>query len=87
MGHKHCQAVLAACTGWALTGDHARTQKAAFGFLPPGRRRATILQGAELARELRRTWRSVANKDVLSLALAAAGGAVVVLEPLPRSAP
>jgi alpha-glucosidase len=34
-------------------------------------------------REVRRTERKVTRKDVLSLSLAAAGGAAVVLEPLP----
>lgn len=67
----------------AMTGDQARTQKVPLGFLPPGRWRATIWQDGEVVREVLRTVRTVTNKDVLSLALAAAGGAAVVLDPLP----
>jgi alpha-glucosidase len=38
-------------------------------------------------REVRRTERTVTNKDQLTLALAVAGGAAVILEPLAASAP
>jgi alpha-glucosidase len=71
----------------AMTGDQARTQKVSLGFLPPGKYRATIWQDGEVARELRRTQRSVTHKDQLSLSLAAAGGAAVVLEPLSNPTP
>ncbi|WP_457421191.1 glycoside hydrolase family 97 protein [Roseateles sp. P5_E7] len=67
----------------AMTGDEARTQKVSLGFLPAGNWRATIWQDGEVVREVRRTQRKVTRKDVLSLSLAAAGGAAVVLEPLP----
>lgn len=67
----------------AMTGDQARTQKVSLGFLPAGNWRATIWQDGEVVREVRRTERKVTRKDVLSLSLAAAGGAAVVLEPLP----
>jgi alpha-glucosidase len=71
----------------AMTGDQARTEKVSLGFLPAGRWRATIWQDGEVTRELRRTERTVTNKDQLSLSLAAAGGAAVVLEPLTKPAP
>jgi len=67
----------------AMTGDEARTLKVSLEFLSPDNWRATIWQDGEVAREVRRTERKVTRKDVLSLTLAAAGGAVVVLEPLP----
>jgi alpha-glucosidase len=66
----------------AMTGDEARTQTVSLGFLPAGNWRATIWQDGEVVREVRRTERKVTRKDVLSLPLAAAGGAAVVLEPL-----
>jgi alpha-glucosidase len=65
----------------AMTGDQARTQKVSLRFLPPGNWKATVWQDGEEVREVRRTQRVVTSKDVLSLALAAAGGAAVVLEP------
>lgn len=71
----------------AMTGDQARTQKVSLGFLPPGKYRATIWQDGEVVRELRRTERTVTNKDQLSLSLAAAGGAAVVLEPSSKPTP
>jgi alpha-glucosidase len=67
----------------AMTGDEARTQKVSLDFLPAGNWRATIWQDGEVVREVRRTERKVTRKDVLTLSLAAAGGAAVVLEPLP----
>jgi alpha-glucosidase len=66
----------------AMTGDEARTRTVSLGFLPAGNWRATIWQDGEVVREVRRTERKVTRKDVLSLPLAAAGGAAVVLEPL-----
>jgi len=70
-----------------MTADQARTEKVSLGFLPPGRWKATIWQDGEGVREVHRTERSVTRKDVLSLALSAAGGAAVVLEPLTHPAP
>jgi alpha-glucosidase len=67
----------------AMTGDQTRTEKVALGFLPPGRWKATVWQDGEEAREVRRTQRVVTNKDLLTLALVATGGAAVVLEPMP----
>ena len=67
----------------AMTGDEARTLTVSLGFLPAGNWRATIWQDGEVVREVRRTERKVTRKDVLSLSLAAAGGAAVVLEPWP----
>ncbi|MDR7296600.1 alpha-glucosidase [Pelomonas aquatica] len=67
----------------AMTGDQARTEKVSLDFLPAGNWRATIWQDGEVVREVRRTERKVTRKDVLSLSLAAAGGAAVVLEPWP----
>ena len=49
----------------------------------PGNWRATIWQDGEVVREVRRIERKVTRKDVLSLPLAMAGGAAVVLEPPP----
>jgi alpha-glucosidase len=67
----------------AMTSERARTEKVPLRFLPPGRWRATIWQDGEVVREVRRSTRSVTNADVLTLSLAAAGGAAVILEPAP----
>ena len=67
----------------AMTGDQARTATVPLRFLGAGRWRATIWQDGEVVREVRRYERSVTSKDVLSLPLAAAGGAAVILEPAP----
>lgn len=67
----------------AMTADEARTANVPLKFLPAGRWRATVWQDGELAREVRRTERTVTRADTLSLPLAAAGGAAVILEPLP----
>jgi len=67
----------------AMTGDEARTARVPLDFLPPGRWRATVWEDGEVARELRRSVRTVRRGDVLTLRLAAAGGAAVILEPLP----
>jgi len=66
----------------AMTSDEARTEKVSLAFLPPGKWRATIWQDGEGARQLQRTQREVSAKDLLSLSLAAAGGAAVLLEPI-----
>ena len=65
----------------AMTGDEARTARVKLDFLPPGRWRATVWEDGELARELKRSVRTVHRGDVLTLRLAAAGGAAVILEP------
>ncbi|MDR7267414.1 alpha-glucosidase [Pelomonas saccharophila] len=66
----------------AMTADEARTEKVSLAFLPPGRWKATVWQDGEGVRQVQRTQRTVTRKDTLSLSLAAAGGAAVVLEPL-----
>jgi len=66
----------------AMTADRARTEKVSLGFLPPGRWTATAWQDGEGARQVQRTQRTVTRNDVLSLSLAAAGGAAVMLEPM-----
>jgi alpha-glucosidase len=71
----------------AMTGDQARTQKVSLAFLPAGKWRATIWQDGEVVREVRRTERTVTNKDQITLALALAGGAAVILEPLEAAKP
>jgi alpha-glucosidase len=65
----------------AMTADEARTEKVSLAFLPPGRWQATVWQDGEGVRQVQRTQRTVTSKDVLSLSLAASGGAAVVLEP------
>jgi alpha-glucosidase len=70
------------CLG-AMTADEARTERVPLGFLPPGRWRATMWEDGEVARELRRSVRTVSRTDVLTLRLAPAGGAAVILEPAP----
>ena len=67
----------------AMTADQARTAQVPLHFLGAGRWHATVWQDGDAAREVRRSERSVTRKDVLSLPLAAAGGAAVVLEPAP----
>ncbi len=67
----------------AMTADQARAQQVSLGFLPPGRWRATIWQDGEVVREVRRSVRNVTRSDTLTLSLAAAGGAAVILEPAP----
>jgi alpha-glucosidase len=67
----------------AMAADEARTERVPLRFLPPGRYRASVWQDGETARELRRSMRTVSAADVLTLPLAAAGGAAVILEPLP----
>ena len=52
-------------------------------FLPAGRYRATLWEDGEQPNALRHTRREVTPADVLSLRLAPAGGAVVLLEPAP----
>lgn len=67
----------------AMTGDEARAVRVPLGFLPPGRWRATVWEDGALPRDLKRSVRTVRRGDVLTLQLAAAGGAAVILEPEP----
>jgi alpha-glucosidase len=67
----------------AMTGDEARIERVPLGFLPPGRWRATVWEDGDVTREVKRSVRMVRRGDVLTLRLAAAGGAAVILEPAP----
>ncbi|SFU90645.1 glycoside hydrolase family 97 protein [Pseudoduganella namucuonensis] len=70
----------------AMTADEAkdgRVERVSLGFLPAGRYRATVWDDGGTPNEIRRVEREVTAKDALSLRLAAAGGAAVILEPLP----
>jgi alpha-glucosidase len=71
----------------AMTADEARTARVKLDFLPAGSFRASVWEDGDVARELKRSVRTVKRGDVLTLRLASTGGAAVVLEPLPRSAP
>ncbi len=69
----------------AMNADEAgggRAEKVALRFLPPGRYRATLWEDGASPNELKRTQRVVKAGDVLSLRLAPAGGAAVILEPI-----
>ncbi|MFG6432948.1 glycoside hydrolase family 97 protein [Roseateles sp. LYH14W] len=66
----------------AMTADDARTARVPLRFLAASRWRATIWQDGDTPRELRRRALTVSRSDVLTLPLAAAGGAAVILEPL-----
>jgi alpha-glucosidase len=70
----------------AMTADEARTETVSLRFLPPGKYRATVWQDGAAPNEVKRSERTVTRADKLLLQLAAAGGAAVVLEPLPRPA-
>jgi alpha-glucosidase len=52
------------------------------GFLPSGKYRATVWQDGTTPNEVVRSTLSVKAGDVLTLQLAVAGGAAVILEPL-----
>ena len=67
----------------AMTANEVRTERVPLAFLAPGRWRATVWQDGDTPRELRRSVRTVTRADVLTLRLAAAGGAAVMLEPAP----
>jgi alpha-glucosidase len=60
-----------------------RVERVALGFLPAGRYRATVWQDGDMPNAVHRVVREVASRDVLSLRLAGAGGAVAILERLP----
>jgi alpha-glucosidase len=66
----------------AMTSDEARTEKVSLAFLPAGEWKAMIWQDGDGTRQVQRTQRTVTRKDQLSLSLAVAGGAAVVLQPL-----
>ena len=69
----------------AMTADEekgGRAEKIALRFLPAGRYRATVWEDGASPNELQRTQRVVKVGDVLSLRLAPAGGAAVILEPI-----
>ena len=66
----------------AMTSDDARTERVALRFLPSARYRATVWVDGRTPNEVDRTARIVTPADILQLPLAAAGGAVVRLEPL-----
>ncbi len=72
----------------AMTAEEAkagRVERVALTFLPAGRYRATVWEDGVSPNELRRTQRAVKAGEVLSLKLAAAGGAAVILEPIAAS--
>ncbi|KQW93686.1 glycosyl hydrolase [Massilia sp. Root418] len=69
----------------AMTADEARggsVERVALGFLPAGRFRATVWEDGGTPNEVRRVEREVTAAEVLSLRLAPAGGAAVILEPV-----
>ena len=70
----------------AMTADEARAESVSLRFLPPGTYRATVWQDGAVPNEVKRSERIVTRADKLVLQLAAAGGAAVVLEPLPQPA-
>ncbi|WP_218164926.1 glycoside hydrolase family 97 protein [Pseudoduganella namucuonensis] len=70
----------------AMTAEEAgdgRVERVPLDFLPAGRYRATVWDDGGTPNEVRRVEREVTAKDALSLRLAAAGGAAVILDPLP----
>ena len=72
----------------AMTDRHAREVRVPLSFLPPGMFQAEIYQD-DLAAEhgFKRETREVTPPDELSLRLAAAGGALVRLTPVPEPPP
>jgi alpha-glucosidase len=67
----------------AMTSDEARTERVPLGFLPPGKYRATVWQDGANPNDVVRSELTVKAGDSLTLKLAVAGGAAVILEPLP----
>jgi alpha-glucosidase len=63
--------------------DAATTKQVALDFLPAGRYRATIWEDGATPNDVKRREQDVTAKGGLTLKLAAAGGATVVLEPRP----
>ncbi|GJI94010.1 alpha-glucosidase [Duganella caerulea] len=69
----------------AMTADETaggRAEPVSLGFLPAGRFRATLWEDGDTPNEVRRVERVVTARDTLTLRLAPAGGAAVILEPL-----
>jgi alpha-glucosidase len=64
----------------AMTADQARTENISLSFLPKGRYRATVWEDGATPDEIRSSVRNVSRDDALTLRLAAAGGAAVLLE-------
>jgi alpha-glucosidase len=60
-----------------------RVERVALGFLPPGRYRATVWEDGDTPDAVHRIEREVTARDVLSLRLAPAGGAVAIFERMP----
>lgn len=67
----------------ALEKPDAHTRRVALRFLPAGRYRSTVWEDGTSPNEVRRRESTVTPADVLSLHLAPAGGAAVILERLP----
>lgn len=63
--------------------DAATTKQVALDFLPAGRYRATIWEDGATPNDVKRREQDVTAKGGLTLKLAAAGGATVILEPKP----
>jgi alpha-glucosidase len=59
-----------------------RVERVSLGFLRAGRYRATVWEDGGAPNEVRRSERMVTAGDTLSLRLASAGGAAVILEPI-----
>jgi alpha-glucosidase len=71
----------------AMTADEAgRDERVSLRFLPAGRYRATVWEDGATPNEVRRVQREVTSADTLALRMAPAGGAAVILEPLPAAA-
>jgi alpha-glucosidase len=67
----------------AMTADEARTERVPLKFLPAGRYRAIAWEDGDTPDRVRRSERLVTARDALTLHLSAAGGAAVILEPVP----
>lgn len=65
----------------AMTADESRTQTVPLSFLTRGKYRATLWEDGATLNDLRRSERKVTSRDVLTLRLSRAGGAVVMIEP------
>lgn len=64
----------------AMTADEGRTQQVPLSFLGRGKYRATLWEDGATLNDLRRNKRTVTSRDVLTLHLSSAGGAVVMIE-------
>jgi alpha-glucosidase len=65
-----------------MTSDEARTERVPLRFLPPGQYRATVWQDGAKPNDVVHSETIVKAGDILTLQLAAGGGAAVILEPL-----